>query len=423
MTEQIDVSVIIPVYNCEQYVDNAIKSVLAEEGIDLEVICVDDGSIDSSVDIIDKLKQSDNRIRLLRQENKGSGSARNYGIAEAKGEYIAFLDADDYYIDRDALKRMMDNCRRNHTLVCGAKMMKNINGMNYPGVWNYRSAIAINFDDSVYNYKDIQILPHHCSFLYKKDFLIKNKISYPDYRRCQDSVFIVSVLCAAETISFENTELLSYTIPNYSQHVDSLEKSYDAICALYDICLFADSHNLEHLFNGVVDIICRDGAIGITRTVDLKIIEKLIQTNNLVVSRRKDDSFCLSPLKDLLNYYHEGTRNYIEQTAVKIGEYNEFYVFGLGRIGKAFLNYLDKKGSIKKVKNIIVSSLVDNDSEYLSVKVKEVLSLSKDSQSFDIPVIIAVYGSYQADILRMLEKYGYKNVICLKSCFLESLDS
>jgi len=88
-------SVIIPIYNKEKDVETTIKSVLNQTYIDYEVILVDDGSTDNSLDIVNAIE--DDRIQIFTKQNEGVSKTRNYGITKAKAEYIAFLDADDYW--------------------------------------------------------------------------------------------------------------------------------------------------------------------------------------------------------------------------------------------------------------------------------------------------------------------------------------
>ena len=89
------ISVIIPIYNTEKYLEECVRSVMRQTLHEIEIICVDDGSSDSTPIILERLRQEDGRIRLLWQENAGQSVARNYGMREACGEYIAFLDSDD----------------------------------------------------------------------------------------------------------------------------------------------------------------------------------------------------------------------------------------------------------------------------------------------------------------------------------------
>lgn len=93
------ISVIIPVYNAEKYIRIAIQSILKQNFLDFEIICIDDGSIDNSLNICKEEARHDDRIIVLEQKNQGVSSARNKAIKTAKGKYIIFLDSDDYYAD------------------------------------------------------------------------------------------------------------------------------------------------------------------------------------------------------------------------------------------------------------------------------------------------------------------------------------
>lgn len=90
------ISVIIPVYNAQETIRRCIKSIIATKA-EIEIICIDDGSIDGSYDVLQDLSRNDNRLILFRQENKGAGEARNLGLKAARGEFIMFCDADDCY--------------------------------------------------------------------------------------------------------------------------------------------------------------------------------------------------------------------------------------------------------------------------------------------------------------------------------------
>ena len=95
----IKVSVIIPVYNAEKYLEECLDSLLRQTFTDMEIICVDDGSTDSSAEILKRFQEKDRRIRVLFQENQYAGIARNNGMKIAQGEYLLFLDADDFFED------------------------------------------------------------------------------------------------------------------------------------------------------------------------------------------------------------------------------------------------------------------------------------------------------------------------------------
>ena len=100
-------SIIIPVYNVEQYLQNCVQSVLTQTYHDLQVILVDDGSTDSSDILCDQLARQDSRMQVVHKKNGGLSDARNAGLMVATGDYVAFLDSDDVYLLNDGLEQLM----------------------------------------------------------------------------------------------------------------------------------------------------------------------------------------------------------------------------------------------------------------------------------------------------------------------------
>lgn len=113
MEKRIEISVIVPVYNVERYLSECLDSILKQEDAVFEVICVNDGSTDSSLDILKKYADQDNRVKVFTKANGGLSDARNYGIKKAKGEFIYCLDSDDMIQDETALSFMVKEMREN----------------------------------------------------------------------------------------------------------------------------------------------------------------------------------------------------------------------------------------------------------------------------------------------------------------------
>lgn len=105
------VSVIVPIYNAEEYLERCINSILSQSYTNIEIILVDDGSIDSSPIICDNYEQKDKRIKVIHQKNSGVSVARNNGVLSANGKYITFIDSDDW-IDIDAIKHMVSTIQK-----------------------------------------------------------------------------------------------------------------------------------------------------------------------------------------------------------------------------------------------------------------------------------------------------------------------
>ena len=107
------ISVIVPVYNAEKYLDKCVNSIINQKYTNLEIILVDDGSKDNSLDLCKKYAEKDNRIKVIHKENGGLSSARNVGLAVARGEYIMFCDPDDLYLP-NSCKVMLNEIIKTH---------------------------------------------------------------------------------------------------------------------------------------------------------------------------------------------------------------------------------------------------------------------------------------------------------------------
>lgn len=105
------VSVIIPVYNVEKYLRECLDSVINQTLSDIEIICVNDGSTDNSLAILEEYAQKDTRIKIISKRNEGAGKARQAAIKKASGEYLAFLDGDDYY-KSDFVEKMYASAKK-----------------------------------------------------------------------------------------------------------------------------------------------------------------------------------------------------------------------------------------------------------------------------------------------------------------------
>ena len=118
------ISVIVPVYNCEKYIEICIRSVLQQTYTNLELILVDDGSTDGSGKVCDQYVDQDTRVKVIHKENGGVSSARNRGIENAVGDWYSFVDADDF-IDKDMYSILMTLQEKNKGRNCPVRISTN----------------------------------------------------------------------------------------------------------------------------------------------------------------------------------------------------------------------------------------------------------------------------------------------------------
>lgn len=191
------VSVIIPVYNVEEYLRECLDSVVNQTLKEIEIICVDDGSTDNSLEILKEYAKKDNRISVLTQKNSGAGIARNVGINMASGTFIAFMDPDDYYPNNYTLENMHNKAIKYNVKICGGsfscfkdnEILKDISKF---GVGYFFK------EDGYINYIDYQWDCGYWRFIYDKEFLKENQIYFPDYLRGQDPPFFIKAMALAK---------------------------------------------------------------------------------------------------------------------------------------------------------------------------------------------------------------------------------
>ena len=197
----VKVSILMPVYNLEDYIEHAMNSLFNQTLNDIEIVCVNDGSTDNSLEILREFESEYDFIKVFSQENKGAGPALNKCIEEATGEYIAFLDADDIYVDEDALERMY-----NYAIENDADMVAGNLKFVEP---DYSVRDADHYARKLYKFCDKEeiISPKQYGIpyafyknIFKRDFLNKNNIRFPPYKRGVDTLFLARALVNVKKI-------------------------------------------------------------------------------------------------------------------------------------------------------------------------------------------------------------------------------
>lgn len=195
-----EISVIVPVYNSELFLEECVESILQQSFLNFELLLIDDGSTDLSGKICDDYSKKDGRIRVFHKNNGGVSSTRNYGIRESKGKWITFVDSDDI-IKEDYLRNLhngLDNCPDNHVLVMGSCEK---NGKNKIKITKQvlSGAIAVRYILD----NNILTLSGPVSKLFSSNILSDYDITFPEsIQMGEDGIFFQRYLNVIETISF-----------------------------------------------------------------------------------------------------------------------------------------------------------------------------------------------------------------------------
>lgn len=227
------ISVIIPIYNSEKYLEECLYSVLNQSLKSIEVICVNDESTDHSLDILEKIKSKDSRIKIVSIKHKNAGVARNEGMKIAKGEYLSFLDSDDYF-ERNALEKMYKAAKSEKGIdivVAKSKQFKN-NKKNFEKIdWSIRQELLPA--NNPFNISEIKE-DVFCVFmgwawdkLFRNQFVKNNNFEFQSLAKQNDGYFVFCSLLRAKKIYIVDDFLLYHRKHKRSlETLDNINSNY-----------------------------------------------------------------------------------------------------------------------------------------------------------------------------------------------------
>lgn len=265
--EVIDVSVIIPVYNAERYLRECLDSVLGQTLKSIEVICVDDGSTDGSLKIIEEYAEKDSRIKIIKQKNLFAGAARNNGMKAASGKYYAFWDADDRF-EPGALEILFNRCekKRADLCLCGAYVFSDGSKRRVVDETVLRkrflprqSVFSIeNYPEYIFNIT----ARAPWNKIIKASFLKENGIKFQNFQNANDTYFSMICMFYAKRITYVEKPLVNYRVNNSESITGKASADpvcgYEAYKAVYDeitakgICERALQSFYSRLYNGLI---------------------------------------------------------------------------------------------------------------------------------------------------------------------------
>lgn len=241
-------SIIVPVYNVEKYLPKCLESLTNQTLKDIEIICVNDGSMDNSLAILKEFASKDSRIRIIDNQHQGVAKTRNTGLEQSTGEYIGFVDSDDY-IDIDFFEKLYNSATKSNSDIAIASILKHKNFFNIYNAKYTKEETAITIQDKIKLCEDKKHFFFYAwNKIYHSGFIKENNIKFSEGQIYEDVMFAIKALYYSnKIISVYGTKY------HYIEHENSLtkykdktgEKEHDLIKAYSELQEFCNSKNIE----------------------------------------------------------------------------------------------------------------------------------------------------------------------------------
>jgi len=409
------ISVIIPVYNVALYLEECLESAINQTLKDIEIICVNDGSTDNSLKILHQYALNYRNIILINQENSGSGVARNRALKIANGEFVAFMDADDYYPDNDILECLYNNAIENKVLIAGGSLSTLKNGFVSTSYKGFREKFSFNSNKKL-RYEEYQFAYGYYRFIFNLEMLRTNHIYFPEYRRFQDPPFLVKAMCVAGEFYVINKITYMYRIgireiiwtpekigDAMSGHLDLLNISRELKLSTLHANTIEDLHNI-YIVPIVANLIHGNSRIReLSQQINLAMDRELLKKE----ARSIGDYYIptISKATKVVRKILQKEKEFIKQLQL----FDEIVIYGAGAVGSKVVEYLEKIPEVN-VKCFVVTNkdmiTADNISGIPVKTINEVLTNRER-----ILVLIATLSDVQAEIIKILEKFNFKHII------------
>ena len=298
------VSIIMTVKNGEKYLKKSLESISKQTLKDIEIVCIYADSVDKTLNILEEFEKEDNRLKIYNQEKPGIGAAKNLGIEKSIGEFITFLDSDDYYMDKNALSEMYTAAKENDVNVCGGlRSILNMDGKIEP--LSLHRAFLVGFPKGrMFYYNNVQYDYHFHSYIYNRDMIQNSDARFAETKVYDDTHFFIRAMVKAEKFYVVPVELYCYRL--HEGYSWSNVSCYDAIKSLTDQLKYTSEHRLaighyiavqraNYEYGPLFETYIRSG--------DFKMLELMLEMQNCIdyhlidkILKNKPDNNMLDPM-------------------------------------------------------------------------------------------------------------------------------
>ncbi|MBQ6995894.1 MAG: glycosyltransferase [Lachnospiraceae bacterium] len=401
----IRVSVVIPTYNMAEYISVCLDSVIAQTLNNIEVLIIDDGSTDNTSDLVMKYCQENSNIRYIYQKNSGSGNARNIGIRAAMGEYIAFMDADDFYHANDILETLYTKAITKKAVMCGGDICYLRNGkISSDGM---REGMKVENEGWVEK-ENYPTIDGYVTYIYKNSFLKQNNLFFLPYLRNQDVPFFLNCIAKAGRVYRIKKDVYCYRKghKNVNWTIEKVLGYAEGVRDELEICR---NNGLKLIYRSR----CKElhgefSALLYFYATQSGKVKKLISEINRLIDIKNEENgtkFKFLEQEEIGEYVRRIEKEEHELTKIcKL--FDKKIIFGAGDFGRRVIKYF-KEVDIR-VEAVGVSNTENNPPTVEGVKVCSIDDFVPCAEEY--LVIVAVYPFLQNEVKELLQKKKFHNV-------------
>lgn len=404
----VKVSVIIPCYNAELFMVDCLESVFAQTLQEIEVICIDDGSTDGTLDILEEYRNQNKNLYILSQENQGSGIARNQGIRLATGEYLAFMDADDFYPAQDTLGKMYYTATREKAEICGGSGCIFRNGIyTYNGL---RKGFTFS-EDGWIDKREYPVILGYWRFIYKKEFIKQNNIYFPDYLRCQDPPFFLNAVVSAGRLYCMKDVTYVYR-KEHKQVLFTLRKAIDYAKGMRDSLAIAKAGDLLAIQQLILNELHGElsALMYLYADKDDEMIRIIHQFNEMisdgVITNGEDGQ--LKEGKEIASYI-KSVQKEMGNLLERLRAEDTVLIYGAGTVGKRVKAFLEENSILPEA--FVVSDIRQNAESLDGLQIRCIDDYVDKKDN--CMVIIATFPYLHEEIENTLKEKEFKKVYTL----------
>ena len=421
------ISIIVPCYNAERYLDECLSSICAQTLTDIQIICVDDGSTDESSSIIDYYATLDSRIKVIHKENTGYGNSMNIGIDAVDAEYIGIVESDDW-IQQDMMQTLFEAAKLYQADFVKADFYRFVQQSdgNIRKIYNHLTRDSRYYNRVLCPINEIEtfkFIMNIWSGIYRTDFIRKNKIRFNETPGAsfQDNGFWFQTFALAERVVFLDRPLYMNRRDNPLSSVNREDKVY-AACIEYDyirewikkipgdrkcyeyLCSEARIRNYFFTIDRIDDSYKEEFYIRFQKDYQYLIKAGEIAEMLLPASWKKRIAIIIENPKKACELEQTERRCFMQI----IGPYKDLIIYGAGAWGKKAWNTLNRIGMRNRIAYFAVTDRKGNPSTLYDIPVMELSSFSDEFKK-EALIIIAAKGEVRNQMIQNIFIEGYQH--------------